>query len=161
MTGATSWRWLFLAGLALLACAGSKSGPAQEADDPSAATSEDDAAEGAATVQRVEDRPLLVRPHEMAAVRTGGEAEPTIAPELAAAIAADKPSKVVAVYRLCIDPSGNLAEATRVKSSGYAAFDQEAERVVRTWTHDPFVFDGQAMAVCTAIAITYHPTAAP
>lgn len=146
---------------ALAACGGSQKTDSRCGEGAECDETETDTGEMTTdSVDSLESRGKLVRAAELALVRTSGEPAPTLSDELAAELRAADIGRPSAVYKVCIDEQGQTSQVTLLKSSGSEAYDSEVARVIATWSHEPFVFDGGAMAVCSpvAMAVTVEPS---
>lgn len=71
-------------------------------------------------------------------------------------------TKIVAALKLCIDVEGSVARVQVLKSSGFPAYDALLETTVRdTWRYRPFLINGQAVPVCTAVTWIYQQRQPP
>jgi hypothetical protein len=64
-------------------------------------------------------------------------------------------SKVIGSFKLCLGLNGTVAEVTRLKSTGFPAYDAKILREMRTWLYRPYKVNGKAVPVCTAVTISY------
>lgn len=107
--------------------------------------------------------PPSVAPHELDANRIAGERN--IAPDdlTRTEISRSGKDKLVGSYKLCINTEGNIASVSQLKSTGFVAYDQKIISTIRgEWRYRPFLANGQATAVCTAITFIYsQPTEPP
>jgi serine/threonine-protein kinase len=67
---------------------------------------------------------------------------------------------VVATYKLCLDAAGAPSSVTRLKSSGFDAYDAKIDRALHAWKAKPYMVNGAAVAVCTAETFIYKMSAA-
>jgi len=58
------------------------------------------------------------------------------------------------VFDVCIAETGTIADVRVLRSTGLPANAAAIARTIRSWTYDPYLDDGKAVAVCTAIAFT-------
>ncbi|HEY4240168.1 MAG TPA: energy transducer TonB [Kofleriaceae bacterium] len=64
--------------------------------------------------------------------------------------------KIVASYKLCITTGGEVANVNQLKSSGFPAYDGKIINTIRsTWKYSPFMVNGKATPVCTAVTFIY------
>ena len=64
--------------------------------------------------------------------------------------------KLIGSYKLCITVDGNIASVTQLKSTGFAPYDQKIMNTIRSgWRYRPFMVDGKAAPVCTAVTFIY------
>jgi hypothetical protein len=64
-------------------------------------------------------------------------------------------TKIVASYKMCLDDTGVVDTVTMLKSSGFPSYDQKLEAGMRSWTYKPFMVNGKAAPVCTAVTFIY------
>ena len=61
-------------------------------------------------------------------------------------------SRSARTYRMfCPD-----AELNVIKASGFPAYDQKIQREMRNWKYRPFMINGKAAPVCTAVTFIYQ-----
>jgi protein TonB len=64
--------------------------------------------------------------------------------------------KLVGSFKLCITAEGNINTVSQLKSTGFPAYDQKIQNTIRgEWRYRPFVVNGKAAAVCTAVTFIY------
>ena len=68
--------------------------------------------------------------------------------------------KVVGAYKLCINISGEVVTVNQLKSTGFGAYDAKIQAEMRRWRYRPFMVNGRAVAVCTAVTFIYSQKAA-
>jgi protein TonB len=71
------------------------------------------------------------------------------------AIARSGKTKLVASFKLCIDVDGNIAEISKLKSSGFPGYDAKIDHEMHDWRYRPFVVNGAPAPVCTAVTFIY------
>ncbi len=64
-------------------------------------------------------------------------------------------NRLVVPARICLNASGTVKEAKVLKSSGFAAYDKKIEREMRAWKYKPFMVNGKAAPVCSAVTFVY------
>jgi TonB family protein len=77
------------------------------------------------------------------------------------AFAKSKREKMVASVKLCVDTSGNVSGLQLLKSSGFARYDAKLLREMAAWRYSPFMAQGNAAPVCTAVTFIYTQSAPP
>jgi hypothetical protein len=99
--------------------------------------------------------PQVVAPTQLEAVRLTGD--PRIAPDddTKVAIRDAGKTKVVASFKLCASTTGAVYSVTMLKSSGFPGYDAQLKAGIQTWTYRPFVVEGKAVPVCTAVTFVY------
>lgn len=73
-----------------------------------------------------------------------------------AAIAKSK-AVVTASVKLCIDTNGAPTTLLLLKSSGYPAYDRKLTTEMRGWRYKPYLVNGVATDVCTAVTFIHRP----
>jgi periplasmic protein TonB len=64
--------------------------------------------------------------------------------------------KLVGSYKLCITAEGNIAQVNQLKSTGFPSYDQKISSTIRgEWRYRPFMVNGKATPVCTAVTFIY------
>ena len=64
--------------------------------------------------------------------------------------------RLIGIYKVCITASGDINSVSQVKSTGFAAYDRKIQTTIRaTWRYRPFLVNGQASAVCSAVQLAY------
>jgi protein TonB len=63
--------------------------------------------------------------------------------------------KVVGSYKLCITVDGNIASINQLKSTGFGAYDAKIQAEMRAWRYRPYMVNGKAVPVCTAVTFIY------
>lgn len=61
-------------------------------------------------------------------------------------------TKLVAVVRMCLRPSGRVDTLRILKPSGYPAYDRRLLSRMRQWRYRPWLVDGKAVPLCTFMA---------
>lgn len=70
--------------------------------------------------------------------------------------------KIVGSYKLCITTEGNISSVTQVKSTDFPAYDQKIMNTIRgEWRYRPFMVNGRATPVCTAVTFIYSQHSPP
>jgi len=64
-------------------------------------------------------------------------------------------TKVVAAFKLCVTVSGAISSVVTLKSSGFPAYDADLTAGIRTWTYRPFLVNGHAVSVCSAVTFVF------
>jgi hypothetical protein len=44
---------------------------------------------------------------------------------------------------------------SQIKSTGFPAYDTKLQRGIRTWRYRPYMLDGKAVPVCSAVVFVY------
>jgi len=63
--------------------------------------------------------------------------------------------KIVGSYKLCLTVDGNVAAVNQLKGTTFAAYDAKIQREMRTWRYRPYMVNGKAVPVCTAVTFIY------
>lgn len=63
--------------------------------------------------------------------------------------------KIVGSYKLCITVDGAISSINQLKSTGFAAYDAKIQGEMRNWRYKPYLVNGKAVPVCTAVTFIY------
>jgi protein TonB len=64
--------------------------------------------------------------------------------------------KLVGTYKLCITVDGNISSVSQLKTTGFASYDSKIQNTIRgEWRYRPFMVNGKAAPVCTAVTFIY------
>jgi TonB family protein len=64
--------------------------------------------------------------------------------------------KLTGAYKLCIAIDGSIASVTQLKTTGFPRYDEKIIHTIRgEWRYRPFLVNGNAATVCTAVTFTY------
>jgi serine/threonine-protein kinase len=100
--------------------------------------------------------PQTVAPTALDANRISGEKD--IVPDdiTQAEIGRAGVGTLVGSYKLCITTDGSIATVTPLKATGFPAYDTKIQNTIRSqWRYRPFMVNGKATAVCTAVRFIY------
>jgi serine/threonine-protein kinase len=109
-----------------------------------------------ASVATAPAAPQIVAPAVLEANRAGGDK--TIVPDAVTqeAISRAGVESVVSTYKLCVSAAGEISLVTQMRSSGFPAYDDKIRSTIRaTWRYRPYLVDGRATPVCTALRFVY------
>jgi TonB family protein len=100
--------------------------------------------------------PKVVAPSLLEAQRISGTRD--IAPDAKtrAAIVASGKQRAIAVAKVCLDAAGAVARIQVLKASGFPAWDEAIDAGVRAWKFEPFMVDGAAAPVCSAVTFLHN-----
>jgi len=70
-------------------------------------------------------------------------------------IARSGKDKLVGSYKLCVDPQGAVTGVTMLKSTGFVDYDSKIMREMSQWAYRPYLVNGKAAPVCTAVTFIY------
>jgi hypothetical protein len=70
-------------------------------------------------------------------------------------ISRDGKSKLVGAFKLCIAVTGKVVSSRTLKSTGYLAYDTKIHKAMSAWRYRPFLVNGKAVPVCTAVTFIY------
>lgn len=103
--------------------------------------------------------PLNVPPTSLDALRIAGDKLifPDDATKTAIAVqAGPRLIRLIGSFKLCLSSSGRIQSVTRLKTTGVPAYDLKLIRTMRSnWRYRPFMVDGVAAPVCTAVTFIY------
>jgi TonB family protein len=63
--------------------------------------------------------------------------------------------KLITSYKLCVDTTGAVDRVSMLKTSGYPAYDAKIMRAMKGWGYRPYLVNGKAVPVCTAVTFIY------
>ena len=64
--------------------------------------------------------------------------------------------KAIGAFKLCLAASGDIGSVSLIKSTGFAEYDWKIQTTIRNkWRYKPFLVNGQASPVCTAVRFVY------
>ena len=63
--------------------------------------------------------------------------------------------KIVGSYKLCITVDGNVSTISQLKSTGFGAYDSKIQGEMHNWRYRPYMVNGKAVPVCTAVTFIY------
>ncbi len=63
--------------------------------------------------------------------------------------------RVVGSFKLCLTDDGTVLSVTQLKSTGFADYDTKIKAEMQTWRYLPYLVNGKAVPVCTAITFIY------
>jgi TonB family protein len=67
-------------------------------------------------------------------------------------------TRVVGVWKFCIDTAGAITSVNQLKSTGFTAYDQKIQAAIRTWVYRPYKVNGKDVPVCSAVTFVYTQT---
>ena len=71
------------------------------------------------------------------------------------AIAASQKDKIIGSFKMCVDPTGVVTTVSQLKSTGFPAYDSKIKSEMMTWAYRPYMVNGKAVPVCTAVTFIY------
>ncbi len=63
--------------------------------------------------------------------------------------------KVVGSYKLCITTDGSVSSISQLKTTTFPAYDAKIQSEMRSWKYRPYMVNGRAVPVCTAVTFIY------
>ena len=63
--------------------------------------------------------------------------------------------KVVGSFKICITLDGAVSSINMLKSTGFGAYDAKIQGEMRQWRYRPYMVNGKAVPVCTAVTFIY------
>jgi hypothetical protein len=63
--------------------------------------------------------------------------------------------RVVGTFKLCLDETGHYEQGVLLRSTGISEYDAKIARTMMEWVYRPYVVDGVAIPVCTAVTFIY------
>ncbi len=98
----------------------------------------------------------MVAPTVLKGMRISGETQIQPNDALKSQLLHEGASKLVAMFKVCVDTQGNVNATTQLRSTGYAAYDQELLGAVRAWRYRPYSVGGAAVPVCGIVTFNYE-----
>jgi len=106
--------------------------------------------------------PLNVAPTSLEANRIAGEKDIVPDDVTKTEISRSGKDRLVGSFKLCINAKGNVAAVNQLKSTGIPTYDQKIKNTIRgEWRYWPFVVNGKATPVCTAVTFVFTVPRAP
>ncbi|HSR96990.1 MAG TPA: protein kinase [Kofleriaceae bacterium] len=100
--------------------------------------------------------PQVITPGALDANRIAGEKEIIPDENTQSEIGRSGQEKVAGSFKLCVAPDGNVTSVSQLKSTGFPAYDSKIQNTIRgKWRYKPFIVDGKATTVCTAVRFVY------
>lgn len=70
--------------------------------------------------------------------------------------------KIIGSWKLCVAETGDVKYVSLLKSTGFSDYDRKIETEMRrNWRYQPYLINGKAAPVCTAVTFIYSQQAAP
>lgn len=66
-----------------------------------------------------------------------------------------KRDRTISTFKLCVSDKGVVKKVTLLKSSGFPAYDAKIMREMNQWAYRPYMLQGKAVPVCTAVTFIY------
>jgi hypothetical protein len=63
---------------------------------------------------------------------------------------------VVGAFTFCVDASGKVGKVKPLERTGLAGYDRKLEAALSGWAYKPFLIDGKASEVCSAVVFVYQ-----
>ncbi|HEX4456228.1 MAG TPA: TonB family protein [Kofleriaceae bacterium] len=98
----------------------------------------------------------MVAPTVLKGLRISGETQIQPNDALKSQLLHEGASKLVAMFKVCVDTQGSVNATTQLRSTGYAAYDQELLGAVRAWRYRPYSVGGVAVPVCGIVTFNYE-----
>jgi len=101
--------------------------------------------------------PLIVSPTRLEGNRIAGNRLIPPDAKTRTAISRSGKTRVVSTFKLCLDATGVVTSVGMIKSSGFPDYDALLKgTIASTWQYSPYLIDGQARPVCTAVTFIYN-----
>jgi TonB family protein len=98
----------------------------------------------------------MIAPTVLKGMRISGETQIQPNDALKSQLLHEGASKLVAMFKVCVDTQGNVNATSQLRSTGYAAYDQELLGAVRAWRYRPYSVGGAAVPVCGIVTFNYE-----
>ncbi len=104
------------------------------------------------------ETPSVVPPKVLEQNRIAGETQIQPPDEVKNQIRRDGKTRVASNFQICLDATGGIKGIKMLKSSGYASYDRKIQSSMSGWRYKPFMVNGEARPVCTAVTFIYSQT---
>ncbi len=64
-------------------------------------------------------------------------------------------NRIIGSFKLCITVGGAIKSITQLKSTGFVKYDNKIKLEMRQWRYRPYLVNGRAVPVCTAVTFVY------
>ena len=64
-------------------------------------------------------------------------------------------TRVIGSFKMCLDETGHYERGLLLKSTGLPRYDRKIARTIMKWAYRPYVVDGVALPVCSAVTFIY------
>ena len=98
---------------------------------------------------------IVVKPDQLK--RTAGEESIKPDADTAKAMVASGRTKVITSWKVCVDPTGAVDEATPIHSSGFVTWDAALAAGIKAWRFTPMTKDGAPARACTSFTFSWSP----
>jgi hypothetical protein len=130
--------------------------PPQQVATPAAATQTAAALPQAPALPAPPAAPQIIAPTALDANRIAGEKDIVPDERTQSDIFRSGVEKVIGSYKVCISAEGSVSAVTQLKSTGFPSYDATILDTIRgKWRYRPFIVNGKAAAVCTAVRFIY------
>ena len=99
--------------------------------------------------------PTVVPQTVLTELRISGEVAVQPSDETKLKIERDGKAKLVASYKVCVSEAGLVSSVKALKTTGYPDYDAKLEAAIRKWRFRPYMINGKAVPVCTAVTFIY------
>jgi protein TonB len=100
--------------------------------------------------------PQNVAPQALDANRISGEKNIVPDDVTKTEISRSGKDRLIGSFKVCISTEGNIAQVNQLKSTGFTSYDQKITSTIRgEWRYHPFMVNGKAAPVCTAVTFIY------
>lgn len=98
----------------------------------------------------------IVPQHTLESLRIAGNKQILPPKAVKLAMAERGQRRLVSTWKLCVSRAGTVDRALPLKSSGYITYDLRIRAELRRWRYRPFMVNGRATPVCTAVTFIYR-----
>lgn len=96
-----------------------------------------------------------IPPKELEQLRLAGETQLAPDPAEQRLMSRCRVIRVLASFKLCLDDSGALSLVEQLRSSRLPGYDGKLLAAIHTWRYRPYLFEGKATEVCSAVTFIY------
>ncbi|MBA3539283.1 MAG: hypothetical protein H0T79_06615 [Deltaproteobacteria bacterium] len=102
-------------------------------------------------------------------MRLTGDRNGPLTPEVASTLELDPTptirdaglERLTGSFRVCLDATGHVESVLPMRSTGFADYDRKLLGGMQQWVYSPYLVDGVAVPMCTAVSFIYvtrdHP----
>jgi outer membrane biosynthesis protein TonB len=63
--------------------------------------------------------------------------------------------RILGSFKLCLTVGGEISSVNQLKSTGFPAYDARILQEMHNWRYKPYMVNGKAVPVCTAVTFVY------
>ncbi len=98
----------------------------------------------------------MIPPQELEKLRVAGEKAIFPNDHIKIEIGRTNRSPIIGSFKICVDDTGRVASIKPLRSTGFRSYDAQLIQAISHWAYKPYVDEGRAVPVCTAVTFIYH-----